>query len=164
MNTPSSNTIVNNHNHFSINIPNDYFSTKKFLLYHQNIRGIYNRIDELQTLLYHNTPQIICLTEHHLKAEEINNTNLDQYKMGASFCRKNFKYVGASIYVSKTLQFSTINLDKYHKEKDLKICALKLKILTNNFAIICVYRSPTGDLSYFLIQLKNIMNEIYNVF
>ena len=55
INTPSSNTTVNNHNHFSVNIPNDYFGTKKFLLYHQNIRGIYNKIDELQTAISEHT-------------------------------------------------------------------------------------------------------------
>ena len=41
-------------------------------------------------------------------------------------------------YVSKYLQFSTINLEKYHKEKDLEICALKLNIQTKNFIIICI--------------------------
>jgi hypothetical protein len=67
------------------------------------------------------------------------------------------------MYASKTLQFSAINLEKYHKEKDLEICALKLNVQTNNFIIICIYRSPNGDFTHFLTQLEIILNELHNI-
>jgi exonuclease III len=151
---------LHNHNHFTNNIPKDHSNTGKFVIhvYHQNIRGISNKNDEFLASLCYNRPQIICLTEHHLKTQEINNTNLDQYKLGASFCRKKYKYGGVCIYVSKTLQFSVINLEKYHKEKDLEICALKLNVQTNDFIIICIYRSPTSDFTHFLLQIETILN------
>ena len=38
-------------------------------------------------------------------------------------------------------------------EKDFEICALKITIQTNNFIIMCIYRSPTGDFTNFLAQL-----------
>jgi hypothetical protein len=57
----------------------------------------------------------------------------------------------------------TINLEKYHKEKDLEICALKLNIQTKHFIIICIYRSPTGDFIYFLTKLEVILNELNNI-
>jgi hypothetical protein len=136
--TPSINTLVDNHNQFSSNIPKDHSNSSKFIIYHQNIRGISNKIDEFLTSLCYSKPQIIGLTEHHLKTEEINNRNLDQYKLGTSFCRKKYKYGGVCICVSKTLQFSGINLEK-----------LKLNVQTNNFIIICIYRSPTGDFTHF---------------
>jgi len=162
-NTPSINTLANNHNHSSRNTIKDHSNSSKFIIYHQNIRGISKRIDEFLIALCYNRPQIICLTEHHLKAEEINNINLDLYKLGTSFCRKKYKYGGACIYVSKFLQFGTINLEKYHKEKDLEICALKLNIQTKNVTIICIYRSPTGDFTYFLTKLEIILNELNNI-
>ena len=87
-NTPSINTLVNNHNNLSSNILENSSSSNKFTIYHQHIRGISSKIDELMISLCYNRPQIICLTEHHLKTEEIKNTNLDQYILGASFCRK----------------------------------------------------------------------------
>src|SRR5215510_8393832 len=92
-NTPSVSTLVNNHNHLSGNMLKNR-STNKFIIYHQNVRGISSKIDEFLTSLCYNRPQIICLTEHHLKTEEINNTNLDQYILGASFCRKKYKCGG----------------------------------------------------------------------
>jgi len=127
-NTPSVSTLVNTHNHLSSYILKNRSNSNKFTIYHQNIRGISSKIDEFFTSLRYNRPQIICLTEHHLRTEEINNTTSDQYILGASFCRKKYKCGGVCIYISKSLQFSTINLEKYYKEKDFEICALKLNV------------------------------------
>jgi hypothetical protein len=63
------------------------------------------------------------------------------------------------IYISKNICFNAINLDQYIKEKDLEICAFKLWLLSSNFTVICIYRSPTGDLTYFLNQLESIFNK-----
>ena len=125
-NTPSINTLINNHNHSHRNISKEHSNSSDFMIYHQNIRGISKKTDEFLISVCNNRPQIVCLTEHHLTAEEINSINLDPYKLGVSFCRQKYKYGGACIYISKFLEFSTINLEKYHKEKDLEICALKL--------------------------------------
>ena len=125
-NITNTNTSTNNHNHSSRNISQDHSNSSKFIIYHQNIQGISKKTDEFLISLCYNRPQIVCLTEHHLKAEEINNINLDSYKLRTSFCRKKQKYGGACIYLSKSLQFSAINLEKFHREKDLEICALKL--------------------------------------
>jgi exonuclease III len=78
----------------------DNNTSKNFTIYHQNIRGISSKIDEFQVSLYHNTPQVICLSEHHLKMEEIPNIKLDQYKLGTSFCRQEYKGGGVCIYIS----------------------------------------------------------------
>jgi predicted nucleotide-binding protein (sugar kinase/HSP70/actin superfamily) len=66
----------------------DNNNSRNFAIYHQHTRGISSKIDEFQVSLYHNRPQVICLTEHYLKTEEITNINLDQYKLGTSFCRQ----------------------------------------------------------------------------
>ena len=162
-NTSSVSTLVNNHNHLSSNILKNHSNSNKFIIYHQNIRGISSKIDEFQTSLCYNRPQIICLTQHHLKTAEINNAKLDQYILGASFCRKKYKCGGVCIYISKFLQFSAINLEKYHKEKYFEICALKLNVQMYNFIIICIYRSPTGDFTHFLTQLELVLNEHHNL-
>jgi len=159
-NTPSGSTLVNNHNHLSGNILKDSSSSNKFILYHQNIWGISSKIDEFMISLYHNKPQIIRLPKHHLKTEEIKNINLDQYVLGAFSCRKKYKCGGVCIYIS--LQFSAINLENYHKEKDFEICALKLNVQKYNFIIICIYKSPTGDFTHFRTQLGIIMNDLHN--
>ena len=42
-------------------------------IFHRNIRGIRNKMDELMLHLPECPPQVLCLTEHHLKDFEINN-------------------------------------------------------------------------------------------
>jgi len=89
--------------------------------------------------------------------------HLDQYTLGAQFCRQTYKQGGVFIYVSNDIQFSTINLEQHNREKDLEICALKMCILSYSFVIICIYRSPLGNFHYFLNQLESILNKIYKV-
>jgi len=118
-NIPSTGKLANKHNYSTRNKPNNDNDSSHFMIYHQNIRVISKKIDELLISLSYNRPQIICLNEHHLKSEEIYNINLDYYKLGAFFCRKKYSCGGACIFVSKLLKFSIINLEKYHKEKHL---------------------------------------------
>jgi exonuclease III len=106
-------------------------------------------------------PQVICLTEHHLTTEQISTIKLDQYTLGASFCRQTYKHGGTCIYVSKDIQFHAINLDQFNTEKDLEICALRSSLTPCNLAIICIYRSPIGNFSYFLNQLETVLNKLH---
>jgi exonuclease III len=93
--------------------------------------------------------------------EQIGNVNLGQYTLRTSFCRQAYKHGGTCIYILKDIQFNTINLDQYNKEKDLEICALKLRLLSSSFTIIFIYRSPTGNFTHFLNQLESILNKLY---
>jgi hypothetical protein len=93
------------------------------------IRGITNKIDRFLNSLPPNVPRVICLTEHHLIAEEIRNANLSHFILRASFCRQTYSHGGVCIFVTKNIPFCTINLDQYNKEKEFEICALKPHIL-----------------------------------
>jgi len=87
-------TVYKNHNQLPNNFKYYYHNTNKFMLLHQNIWGISNKIDEFLISLSSNAPQVICLTEHHLMNEEKRNVNLGQYTLGATFCRQTYKYGG----------------------------------------------------------------------
>jgi hypothetical protein len=75
------NTVYKNHNQSFNNFSYDHCNTNKFAILHQNIRGISNKNDEFLNSLPHNEPQVFCLTEHHLRAEEIRNVNLSQFTL-----------------------------------------------------------------------------------
>jgi len=56
--------------------------------FHQNICGLLNK-KELLHFLTRNSPQIICITEHHLIDEDLEGvTTLHSYTSGAKFCRR----------------------------------------------------------------------------
>ena len=97
-----------------------------FRVYHQNIRGLKGKINELELSFLELKPHIICITKHHLKDHEIDITNIPNYKLGAKYCRTKLKNGGVTIYIHDSLNFTTINLQKYTKEQDLEICATQL--------------------------------------
>jgi len=54
-----------------------------FKIFHQNIRGLKSKVDELPNSLLPDYPNILCLTEHHLKNFEIDNLPIDRFKLGS---------------------------------------------------------------------------------
>ena len=78
-----------NHIHALTNIPTTN-QANNLKIYHQNIRGLFNKTDEFLIALSSHSPHVICLTEHHLRIDEIHSIYLDQYTVGAHFCRKTY--------------------------------------------------------------------------
>ena len=72
---PINDTVYKNHNHSSKKFSYEHCNMNKFTILHQNIQEISNKTDELLNSLSPNAPQVICLTEHHLRTEEIRNVN-----------------------------------------------------------------------------------------
>jgi hypothetical protein len=84
--------------------------------------------------------------------------------LGAKLCRQTYKQGGVYIYVTNDIQFNTINLDQYNREKDLEICAIKIRLPSiSRLTVICIYRTTIGNLNYFLNQLESVLNKICKV-
>jgi len=132
-------------------------SKNLFRIFHQNIRGLKSKVDELSNSLFPDYPNIMCLTEHHLKDNEIDNLPIDQFKLGSKFCGHEFKNGGVCISLHEDLDFFSISLDKYCKEKDI-VCAIRLKITPIQLIILTIYRSPSGNFTNFLKNLDSILN------
>jgi hypothetical protein len=52
-------------------------------------------------------------------------------------------------------------MDRYSNEKDIEICAIKLHISVRTIIVVTVYRSPAGDIDYFLNNLEEALNHTY---
>ncbi|XP_033609318.1 uncharacterized protein LOC117282711 isoform X2 [Cryptotermes secundus] len=131
---------------------------KDFLVFHQNVRGLRDKNNELFGSLLPELPHILCLTEHFLSNQEIICLTIDHYVLGAEFCRKTLKKGGTCIYVDETLNFSNINLKKFCIEQDIEACAVKINLLDTILYILSVYRSPNGNFRQFLKGIDNILN------
>jgi len=66
------------------------------------------------------------------------------------------------IFVHEDLDFFSVSLDKYCKEKDIEVCALRLKITPLQLIILAIYRSPSGNFTNFLKNLDSILNIWYS--
>ena len=131
-------SIYKNHTHRTNNSWTNTYQDNNLKIFHQNIRGLASKIDELLIALSSYSPHVICLTEHHLRIEEISSACLDQYVLGAHFCRKTYKQGGVAICVPKNIHCTSLNFDQYVSEKGVDICALKLQTLSNSFVVLCI--------------------------
>jgi hypothetical protein len=102
-------------------------------IFSQNIRGSRNKIDELIINWENDAPHILCLSEHHLSTEIIQIIIIDNYNLGAYYCRKYAKCGGVCIFIHKSYQF--INMD-------FEECAIRSSYSSVNLCILSVYRSP----------------------
>jgi hypothetical protein len=73
--------------------------SNSLLIFQQNICGL--RKDHLINSLLLKFPHILCFSEHHLKQIELEQINLEGYKLGAAYCRKSLLKGGVCIFVHK---------------------------------------------------------------
>jgi exonuclease III len=140
-------------------ITNDKIPIK---VYHQNIRGLRYKSNELIGHFHPDFPQILCFTEHHMKREELQQLYINEYILAAYFCRTSYAKGGVCMYIHKSLESESINIEKYVKEKDLEACAIKLKLNSTYICVITIYRSPSGNFNFFINKLEEILNHLYN--
>jgi len=134
-----------------------------FVIFHQNIQGLKNKVNELLLSVYPVKPQLICLSEHHLKNDEINTLHIPSYNLSANYSRTSLKCGGVCMFIHNDIQFTNIYLHKHNKEQDLEITAIKIKFSTKYIIVICIYRAPSGDMDYSLCHIEKILNDLYKL-
>jgi hypothetical protein len=101
---PSSSTCQDNTLYTATPVSNDASHVKQTLvkdssqapqnkglkIFHQDMRGLGNKFNELYCHLHNNLPHILCLSEHHLSESELQLIYLTNYSLGANYCRKHF--------------------------------------------------------------------------
>jgi hypothetical protein len=113
------------------------------IIYHKNIHGLKIKTSKFMLSLFEEMPHLICLSEHHLKYNEIDIADIPTRKLGAKYCRTSLKCGGVCIHIHKNIEYSNIDLQKYCKEQDLEIAAVTLKLAKKNVIAFCAYRAPT---------------------
>jgi hypothetical protein len=93
---------------------------KSLKIFHQNIRGLGTKFNELYCHLHHDLSHILCLLEHHLSESKLQLIHLTIYSLEANYCRTTFLKGGVSIFVYRNLKYNTINIDKYNIDKDIE--------------------------------------------
>jgi hypothetical protein len=119
---------------------------KSLKIYHQNICGLRYKINELLSLLYPDFPHILCITEHHPSYTELSTTVIDNYKLGAFYCRKTASKGGTCIFVLSHLNVVKINIEMHCADFGIELCSVKIQSDSSPFIyILAVYRAPSGN-------------------
>jgi exonuclease III len=142
---------------------NDNFNpdSNSLTIYHQNICGLKGKTDDLINSMCPNLRHIFCLSEHHLKHTELDQINIEGFKLCTAYCKQAIKKGGVCIFIQKGLEYSTIDVNKYCKEQDIEICMLNLKTTSISSHIMVVYRAPTGNFNLYLNRLDDSIKSIY---
>lgn len=142
-------------------IQDDIFNVK---VLHINVRSIRNKIEEFEAFLAHSASKaynIVCLSEHHLRVEELASLRIADFAVSSFFARKTLRNGGTVILSKPVLSCSgvqeIVNMSvEYHCEMSaVEVGSFKCMILT-------LYRSPDGDFDLFLEILARALNFITN--
>ena len=94
---------------------------------------------------------------------ELQQTFFDNYKLGVSYCRTLYEKEGVCIFVQESLRYVKIYLEKYCKEKEFEVCAVKIHFNVKCACIIAIYRASTGNFDLFISKLDTILRELCTV-
>ena len=73
-------------------------------IFHQNIRGLQSKTDELINYIeiYNINPHVLCFSEHHMEEQDLLHLTLPGYILGSSVCCQNPQKDGVYISVHTT--------------------------------------------------------------
>ena len=91
------------------------FSKKDLTIFHQNIRGLKGKTEEIMVNKATNPPHVLCFTEHHLESYQLDSVLLLNYRLMAAFCRTNYRN-GVCICGHESLQTSNMEVQQYCKK------------------------------------------------
>jgi hypothetical protein len=111
--------------------------------------------------LHPDFPQVLCLTEHQLKYQQLEKIHIKNYNLEAHYCRQLCEKGGVVIFVHNSLGFSNIDIVQHCKEQDIEICALKLTFGTMNICVLTLYRALSSNFNSFLLKLNTILQSLY---
>ena len=63
------------------------------------------KTNDLISFLYPKLTSVMCITEHHLKLEQLQLTHLVYYNLGACYCRQYIKIGSGNIFVQNEIKF-----------------------------------------------------------
>jgi hypothetical protein len=95
-----------NHDQLKQSTSNNDYRNSNLTIYHQNMWGINNKIDELVKQWGFKIPHLILPYWTSSKQYWVKVCKFGSYNLGGYFCRKSWKNGGVSIFVHETLQYT----------------------------------------------------------
>jgi len=132
-------------------------------IFHQNITSLRYKMNELLCYLNSDPPHILCLTEHHLRHEELAILHAENYVLGSCYCRKLKHKGGVCIFVHNSMKFTSLHVADYCIDQDCEVCAIHLNSADDKLCILTVYRSPLGNFNTFLTKFDLILHKFFNL-
>jgi len=89
--------------------------------------------------------------------------NIDNYTLGANYCRHSLKKGGVCIFVHNSLNFVGKDLEKFSNHQVIEACTIILFHNSYNICILAIYRVPTGNLTCFIKKSEKVLHSLYTL-
>lgn len=99
------------------------------------------------------SPDLICVTEHFLKFDEVTNSTLNEFQCVTSFCRSHAKGGGAGIWLKPSVKCEALDCNEFVMEV-CELSAVSLKIGDKKIFLMAVNRPPSINTTPFLISSR----------
>lgn len=131
-------------------------------LMHMNIQSLKNKVLQLNVFLSEVNPEIICITEHWAHDEELEQINLFNYKLSKYSCRSQHRGGGTAIYARSGIELESLDVNIPSIERHFEFSCTHYKIKGKHFTLLCIYRSPSGDMKIALNKLAEVIDILYS--
>lgn len=130
---------------------------------HLNVNSLRNKIDPLEVLVQElKQPKVLCITEHCLVEEEIDEVSVPGYRPVSWYCRRIQKGGGTVFFVKNNVDVHNVVMPIARVEKDFEYCCVKLNVGKNTVLFVCLYRSPSGCFINFKTKLSDLLQIFYD--
>lgn len=99
--------------------------------------------------------QVICISEHWMKEEEVDGTVINGYKCVSAFCRKQNLKGGVAIYVKNKVKAKRFDISEATEKIFEAVC-----IKCTDLVILCIYRSPSANIDNFINKLEDCVQRM----
>lgn len=100
---------------------------------------LYIKIEELTE--NNKVIDVLCITEHNMVIEDINQLCIPNYNLAAYSLRDN-RSGGSCILVKNTQNYKLVHKSTSHKPNQIEYCSIEL--IEHNMLICCLYRPPNN--------------------
>lgn len=125
---------------------------------HFNLQGVSDKVPQLELLLTDlKSIDIMCITEHWQNKHEIEILAINNLVPKSWYSRSTKIRGGCCILVNESLQTTNCrDLETMSMELDFECSAVKINNL--KLFVICIYRSPNGDIDIFFQKFQECLN------
>lgn len=106
--------------------------------------------------------KIICLTEHWQSSDALENIQIDNFKLVASYCRPK-GYGGAAVYLHQSVVGKERKkLSHLSVQGEFECAVAECVLNSETFLIFSIYRPPNGNIRLFIDKMDEVLTEVFN--
>lgn len=126
-----------------------------------NVRGIKQKIGQLEVLNSELVPDILCFAEHFcISSDEIESCSLENYQLITYYCRKEITRGGVSLYGSKNnIDIKHFNLNIEPVDRICEFTAADFTFNDSRCIVLCVY--TTYNFDSMLRKLADVLDYLF---